>query len=167
MGPVSASISIDAPRERVFEFLCDLANRPSFTDGFMEEFRLERVDSSGVGAAARFKVELLASDMWMETVIEGMEPPHRIYERGRGGRVDRIPARTVWELTEGPGETTEVRLTHWTEPSHAIDRIKELLGAGRWWRRRWSRALRHLKDLLESDRPVDRVHIGGRDRIPT
>jgi uncharacterized protein YndB with AHSA1/START domain len=168
MHPVSASASIDAPRERVFEFLSDLANRPAFTDHFMREFRLERLASSGVGAAARFEVKPPpGTSMWMETVIEGIEPPYRIYERGHGGRLDRIPARTAWELTEGPGETTEVTLTHWTEPSHAVDRMREKLGAARWWRRRWSRALRRLKETLESDRPVERVNIGGVDRVPT
>jgi uncharacterized protein YndB with AHSA1/START domain len=168
MHPVSASISIDAPRERVFEFLFDLANRPAFTDHFMHEFRLERLDSSGVGAAARFEVSPPPGmSMWMETVIEGFEPAYRIYEQGRGGRSDRIPTRTAWELTEGPGETTEVTLTHWTEPAHVIDRMRERLGAARWWRRRWSRALRRLKEVLESDLPVERVHIGGVDRVPT
>ncbi len=167
MRPVSATITIDAPRERVFEFLSDLANRPAFTDHFMSEFRLERVASSGVGAASRFRVRPPGGRMWMESVIEGMEPPHRIYERGRGGRSDRIPARTAWELTEGPGETTRVTVMHWTEPSHRIDRLKEWLGAARWWRRRWGRALRHLKDVLESGRPIERVHIGGVDRVAT
>ena len=79
MGPVSTSITVDAPRERVFGFLLDLANRPAFTDHFMSELRLERVDSSGVGAAARFRVHPPAARMWMETVIEGAErPQHQV-----------------------------------------------------------------------------------------
>jgi uncharacterized protein YndB with AHSA1/START domain len=167
MRPISASISIDAPREHVFEFLCDLANRPAFSDHFMREFRLERLESSGIGAAARFKVNPPPGKaMWLETVIEGVEPAYRIYEHGRGGRSDRIPVSTSWELTEGPGETTDVTLTHSTEPSNPVDRIREGLGARRWWRRRWARALRHLKQALESDRPVERVHVGGGDRVP-
>ena len=86
---------IDAPRERVFAFLCDLANRPAFTDHFIAEFRLERLESSGVGAAARMRIE--GSLKWMETVIDEVEPPYRIRERGAGGRWDRVPATTVWE----------------------------------------------------------------------
>ena len=50
MGPISVKTLIDAPRERVYEFLCDLANRPSFTDHFVSEFRLERLESSPAGS---------------------------------------------------------------------------------------------------------------------
>jgi hypothetical protein len=164
MGPISASISMDLERERAFEFLSDLANRQGFTDHFIEQLRLERLPSTGIGAAARFRTGPRRARMWMETVIEELEAPHRIYERGRGGRIDRIPIFTVWELIERPGPTTEVRLIFWTEASHPMDRLKEL-GAGRWYRRRWDRALRRLKELLESGRPVERVGVAGGDRV--
>jgi uncharacterized protein YndB with AHSA1/START domain len=167
MLPVSTRISIDSPRERVFAFVSELANRPAFTDHFIEGYHLERIPSSGVGAAARFRVGPPAFRVWMETVIEALEPPHRILESGRGGRGDRVPVFTAWELLTGPGSTTDVSVTFWTEPSHPLDRIKERLGARRWYRRRWSRALRRLKDTLESGRPIEPVAIAGEDRIPT
>jgi uncharacterized protein YndB with AHSA1/START domain len=166
MGPVSASVAIELPRERVFEFLSDLANRAAFTDHFIEDLRLQRISSSGVGATARFRVEPPGARLWMETVIEELDPPHRIFERGRGGRLDRIPVFTVWELLSGPGARSEVRLSFWTEPSHPLDRLRERLGAERWYRRGWSRALERLKDVLESGRPVDRVGVAGEDQIP-
>ena len=56
MGPVSAEITIDAPRERVFEVLADLSNRPAFCDHFQHSFRLQRIDPVGIGAAARFEL---------------------------------------------------------------------------------------------------------------
>ena len=166
MGPISASIVIDQPRERVFDFLWDLANRESFTAHFVSELRLERLDSSGVGAAARFRIDLPLADMWMETVIEDADRPHRIYERGRTGRTDRIPVSTVWELVAGPGGATELRLTFWTEPSHPLDRLREMLGAARWYRRQWRRALRRLRELLESGASVQRIGVAGEDRVP-
>jgi hypothetical protein len=166
MGPVSANIAIDLPRERVFDFVSDLANRPGFTDHFIQEMRLERLPSSGVGAAARFRVEPPLSTLWMETVIEEVERPYRIFERGRTGRFDRIPAFTVWELIAAPGARTEVALHFWTEPSHPGDRLRERFGAERWYRRQWSRALERLKDVLESGRQVERVAVAGADRIP-
>jgi uncharacterized protein YndB with AHSA1/START domain len=166
MGPVSASIAIDVPRERVFEFLRDLANRPAFTDHFIEDLRLQRIPSTGVGATARFRVDPPGPALWMETVIEELEPPHRIFERGRGGRLDRIPLFTVWELLAGPGTRSEVRLSFWTEPTHPLDKLRERLGAERWYRRGWSRALERLKDLLESGREFERVGVAGEDRMP-
>lgn len=167
MDPVTVTITIDQRRERVFAFLSDLANRPAFTDHFIEELHLERIPSTGVGAAARYRVRPPATRLWMETVIEELEVPHRIAERGRGGRIDRIPAFTVWELRAGPASTTEVSLTFWTEPSNPLDRLRERLGARRWYRRRWRRALRRLKQTLETGRGVEPVAIAGEDRIPT
>jgi uncharacterized protein YndB with AHSA1/START domain len=166
MHPVTARTSIDAPRERVFEFLSELANRPAFTDHFISEYRLQRIPSSGVGAAARFRVDR-PGPVWMEMVIAELDPPHRILEHGRGGRGDRIPMFTAWELVEGPGTTTEASVTFWTEPSHPVDRIRESFGTHRRYRRQWSRALRRLKEALETGRPIEPIAIAGEDRIPT
>jgi hypothetical protein len=164
MGPISATKAIDARREVVFDFLCDLANRPAFTDHFASQFRLERLESSGVGAAARMRIE--KAGLWMETVIEEILPPHRILERGKGGRLDRIPILTVWELVEGPGaETCEVTVSFWSEPAHPLDRLRERLGGERFYRRQWSLALSRLKELIESGEPARRVVVAGAERI--
>jgi uncharacterized protein YndB with AHSA1/START domain len=166
MGPISVKTPIDAPRERVYELLCDLANRPAFTDHFMSQFRLQRLESSGVGAAARFRIS--QPGVWMETVIEEVSPPHRILERGKGGRLDRIPFLTAWELVEGPGANAcEVTVSFWSEPSHPLDRLRERLGAERFYRRQWSIALSRLKELIESGLPVRRVAVAGAERIAT
>jgi uncharacterized protein YndB with AHSA1/START domain len=165
MGPISVSTMIDAPRERVFEVLVDLANRPAFTDHFIAELRLERIESSGVGAAARMRVR--GRGTWMETVIDEVSPPHRIHERGRGGRLDRIPMATLWELVEGPAASTcVVRITFVTEPEQLLDRLRERLGAERFYRRSWATALSRLKDLIEAEGPVARVVVAGGARLP-
>ncbi|HWO84579.1 MAG TPA: hypothetical protein VNM38_12440, partial [Solirubrobacterales bacterium] len=100
MGPLSAEIEIDAPREEVFAALVDLAARPAFTDHFLTDFHLTRIDGSGVGAGARFRVEAPLRKVWMDTAIVEVEEPFRVIEEGRGGRGNRIPNHTVWELTE-------------------------------------------------------------------
>jgi uncharacterized protein YndB with AHSA1/START domain len=165
MGPVSVKQMIDAPRARVFELVADLANRPAFTDHFIDEFRLERLESSGVGAAARMRVR--RPRMWMETVIEEVAHPHRIRERGRGGRFDRVPVAALWELVEGPSASScEVTLTFSTEPRHPLDRLREGFRAERLYRRNWSVALRRLKDIVESGAPVERVVVAGGARLP-
>ena len=102
MGPISAEVEIDVPRERAFELIGDLAARPSFTDHFLSDFHLTRIESAGVGAGARFRVEAPLRSIWMDTTIVELEEPHRIVEHGQGGRVNRIRANTVWELTGGP-----------------------------------------------------------------
>ena len=165
MGPVSVTKAIDAPRERVFDYVCDLANRPSFTDHFLRDYRLERFESAGVGAAARMRVR--RPRLWMETGIVEAARPYRIMERGKGGRLDRIAIRTGWEIVEGPSPaTSQVTLLFGTDPTHPVDRIRELRWGERFYRRQWSTALSRLKDVLESGRQGDRVVIAGGARLP-
>lgn len=153
--PISLTATVDAPRERVFDFLCDLARRPAWTDHFISDFRLERIESAGQGAAARFRVGA-PRIRFADTTIADAERPHRVAEIGHGGRLNRVTLRTVWELTEGPGAVTTVNLSFWTEPSAR---------GGRWWRRRWKKALRRLAAAIESGEPAgDALVVAGGNR---
>lgn len=168
MGPVSAEIEIDVPREQVFATLADLSLRPAFTDHFLTDFRLTRIDPVGVGAGARFCATGPLRKVWMDTTIVALEPPFRVIEEGRGGRTNRIPTHTVWELKEGPGNLTAVRVSHWTEPPH-LDRGFELLSATSVSQvRGWRQALRRLRDNLESDQSAaERIAVAGGNRYAT
>jgi uncharacterized protein YndB with AHSA1/START domain len=169
VGPISLTTTIDAPRERVFDLIVDLGRRPAWTDHFLSDYRLERIAAAGEGAAARFRVDAPAGIRYMETVIAEAARPYRVVESGRGGRLDRIPCRTLWELREGPGEEmTTLVLTFSTEPTAIVDRLREL-GRGGWWRRRWKRALRRLRELIESgsEDTTPRAAVAGADRVPT
>jgi uncharacterized protein YndB with AHSA1/START domain len=165
MGPVVASIPIDVPRERAFSFVADLANRPAFMGRFLKEFRLQRLQSTGIGATARFRVR--ERGLWMETVIEELEPPYRIIERGRAGRLGRMPVSTAWELTEAGVDGCEVRVIHWTEPTHRGDRMAEKVpGVERFYRRALAGSLAELKELLESGAEPAGVGVAGGDLVP-
>jgi uncharacterized protein YndB with AHSA1/START domain len=169
MGPTAAEIEIDVPRERAFALIGDLSLRPSFTDHFLSNFHLTRIEPTGVGAGARFRVEAPLRKIWMDTTITELEPPHKIVERGLGGRTNRVRTRTVWELTEGPGALTTVRVAHWSEPTNPVDRALEVLSAGSFWQERgWREALRRLRDLLEAEAAVpERVGVAGGNRHAT
>jgi hypothetical protein len=165
MRPVLASALIDVPRARVFDLLCDLSVRPSFTDHFLVDFRLERLDPVGVGAAARFRIR--ESGRWLDTVIEEAERPHLIRERGSGGRLNRVPAFTVWELSEGVSHhSCEVSVAFWTEPQNAFDKLRELGGSSRHFRRDWKRALIRLREIAETGGPLQRVEVAGAALAP-
>lgn len=169
MGPVSAELEIDAPRERIFGFVADLANRESFTDHFISGLRLTRIESTGVGASARFRFTLPLHRVWVDSVIVALSEPHRITEAGRGGRYNRIPVHTVWEFEPGTGPMTNVRVTYWTERTHPVDRLKEkLVGASFRYERNWRTALRRLRDLIEAEGAgASRVGVGGGNRYAT
>src|SRR3954447_25839067 len=152
MGPVTAEIDIDVPRAEAFAAISDLPRRPSFTDHFLDEFHLTRLESTGVGAGARFRIRLPLRSFRMDTVIEELEPPFKLVERGKGGRVNRIPATTVWEGLDAPGGLATVRVSQWTRPTNPIDRALEVLsGNARFLERGWRETLRRLRDQLESD----------------
>lgn len=161
MGPVTATISIDAPRERVFEAVADLANRPAFCDHFVRDYHLQRLESRGIGAAARYRVEAPRFPIWLETVITELDPPYRVVERGHGSRADRMALGTAWELVDGPGPTTEVEVAFWLDTENAFDAAKSRLGAERWYRKQWRTALRRLRDMLEAGEPIEPVRVAG------
>jgi uncharacterized protein YndB with AHSA1/START domain len=151
MGPVTAEIDIDVPRGEAFAAISDLALRPAFTDHFLDEFHLTRIESSGIGAGARFRIRSPLRSFRMDTVIEELEPPFKLVEHGNGGRVNRIPTITVWEVLEAPGGLATVRVSQWTRPTNPIDRALEVLsGNARSLERGWREALRRLRDQLES-----------------
>jgi uncharacterized protein YndB with AHSA1/START domain len=163
MGPVSAEVEIDVPRERVFGAVGDLALRPGFTDHFISGFRLTRLESRGVGAGARFRLDLAPRRVWMDTTIVESELPHSVVERGRGGRSNRIPSTTVWEILEGAGPLVLLRVSFWTEPPNILDAaLEKLSGAAMRLERDWRRALQRLRDQLEAEvAPPERVGVAG------
>jgi hypothetical protein len=166
MRPISVSTQVDAPRERAFDFICDLSRRPAWVDHFARDYRLERYEPSGLGAAARFRVGAPGGIAFMETEIAEADRPLRIVERGRGGRWNRIPIHTIWELTPGPGAVTTITLSFWTEPPDRFGRLREW-GRSGWWRRRWKRAMRRLREAVESGgEGVEPVRVAGGAHLP-
>ena len=165
MRPVSVTTRIAAPRERVYPLIADLSARPAFTDHFMRDLRLQRVDPAGVGASVRFKLSAPRAEIWMESVITEAEEPFRVTETGRGGRLDRIPIHTVWELAPGPGESTEVTVTFSIEPVSAADKLKYAIVRAGWYRRAFKRALARLREIAETGAEPERVGVGGQSRL--
>ena len=167
MRPVSATTVIDVPRERVFDFVGDLANRESFTRGFIDQLRLERLPSSGVGAAARFYVNGRGIAMWMETVVEEADAPAPDL-RARARRPDR-PDRRVHGLGAGRRARRRDRgHGHRSGRSRRIrwDRFREKFGHARRFRRRWRSAVEQLRDVLESGAAIEPVRVAGEPRLP-
>jgi uncharacterized protein YndB with AHSA1/START domain len=150
MDPVSVSVIIDAPREQVFDYLQDIANHPEFTDHYLVDWHLTRIDSVGLGAGARFRVKAPGNRFsWGDVTFAEVQRPYRIVEVGRTGKTNRVRTLGVYDLAQGAGGTTRVRFTLETQPATLSDRIMEGLGARGWCRRKNARAMRRLREIVE------------------
>jgi uncharacterized protein YndB with AHSA1/START domain len=145
---VTVSTVISAPREQVFDFVCDLASRPAFTDHFMRDYRLARVDPVGAGAAARFQLRAPLAKEYAELQITEADRPRRIVEEIRVGRRGRNRSVALYDFIVEGGGTTRVELTTYSEPATPIDRLKEI-GAAGWMRRQTRKALDRLRMIFE------------------
>ena len=152
MDPITVSTVISAPREQVFDYLADIANHAEFTDHYLVDWHLTRIDSVGRGAGARFRVKAPAPGnrfSWGDATFVEVERPHRIVEAGRTGKNNRIRTLGTYELSQGASGTTRVRFTLETAPVTLSDRLMESLGARGWTKRKNARAMRRLRAIIE------------------
>jgi uncharacterized protein YndB with AHSA1/START domain len=164
--PFTVSTTIARPREQIYEYLADVANHPEFTDHYMVDWHLTRIDSYGAGAGARFRIKApLQRFSWADFAFAEMQPPFRIVERGRGGKYNRIRMLGTYTLSPGPGGTTKVQYTYETEPSQLSDKLMETFGGRSWSRRKAAKAMRRLRNILEDGRDRgERVTVSADDR---
>ena len=162
MREVSVSAIISAPREEVFDFVADLAARPSFTEHFMKDYRLARVQPVGVGAAARFKLDAPLANEYAELTITKADRPRQIVEEIRYGRRGRNRSVAVYDFSRESANVTRVEFRTVSEPATIVDRLKEI-GAAGWIRRKTSRSLDRLRMVFEEpDRvKMERATIAG------
>jgi uncharacterized protein YndB with AHSA1/START domain len=159
---VRVHTTITAAREPLFDLVADLGARPAWTDHYLKDYRLARVNPYGAGAAARFRIHAPLAKEWAELTIVEADRPRRIVEEVRYGRRGRNRALAVYEFVPEPGGATRVELTTWGEPATIVDRLKEA-GAAGWVRRKTKKALQRLRRIFEepSQEPLPRVTIAG------
>ncbi len=84
VDPFTVSTNISLSREQVFDYLADIANHAEFTDHYLVDWHLTRIDSRGEGAGARFRIKApLARFAWADFTLAELQPPFKIVERGR------------------------------------------------------------------------------------
>jgi uncharacterized protein YndB with AHSA1/START domain len=149
----TVTVTVDLPRERVFDYLADIANHAEFSADYVSEFRLERIESAGVGAAARKRLDFPLGKVWAESAITELERPHVIRLAGSMGRLGRIATEEVYTLTQPGQQMTRVEYSFSAARGAPADRFRELLGFRAWLRSRSRRALQRLAQGLEQDRP--------------
>lgn len=134
----------------MFDYLQDIANHGEFTDHYLVDWHLTRIDSVGLGAGARFRVKAPGNRFsWADVTFAEVDRPYRIVEVGRTGKENRIRTLGVYELAPGAAGTTRVRFTLETVPATLSDRLMEALGARGWMKRKNKRAMHRLRAILE------------------
>ena len=168
MDPITVEVVIARPREEIYEYLADIANHAEFNDHFMVDWRLTREDTYGYGAGARYRLKApLNRFAWGDATIIEADRPRKIAEAGRTGKYNRIRTLGVYELEPAAGGSTRVTFTLLTEPAKLSDRIMESFGAHGWMKRKLSKSMRRLRDILEEGRARGtRPSIAGGPRKP-
>ncbi len=153
MDTITVSTTISKPRELVYEYLADIANHAEFTDHYLVDWHLTRIDPYGAGAGARFRIKApLSRFAWADFTFAEMQPPYRIVEKGRGGKYNRIRMLGTYSLTPGPGDTTKVEYSLETVPVMLSDKLMEAFGGRAWSRRQAAKSMRRLRMILEEGR---------------
>jgi hypothetical protein len=137
----------------VFEYLADIANHAEFTDHYLVDWHLTRIETYGTGAGARFRIKApLNRFAWADVTLAELQPPFRIVEHGRGGKYNRIRMLGTYTLSPGPSGTTKVEYTLETVPSQLSDKLMDTFGGRSWSRRKAAKAMRRLRSILEENR---------------
>ena len=162
MREVSVHTVISAPREEVFDFVSDLAGRPAWTDHYMHDYRLARINAVGEGAAARFRLRLPFGREYAELSVAEFDRPRRIVEQLAVGRRGRNRSVAVFDVTREASAVTRVELTTYAEPATFVDRIKEF-GAASYMRRQTRKQLDRLRMIFEEPpkEPLRRASVAG------
>ena len=148
MRQVTVEAHISASREEIFDFVADLAARPAYTDHYLDDYRLARVNAYGQGAAARFVLHAPFAKEYAELEITEADRPRRIVERVRVGRLGRSHSLAVYEFASEAGGVCHVELTTYSVPGTLVDALKQM-GAPRWIRRQTKTALERLRLIFE------------------
>lgn len=149
VDPVTTTVLIGRARSEVFDYLADIANHPEFTDHYMVDWRLTRIDSVGSGAGGRFRITAPGRFNWADLTLVEVDSPHLIVAAGRGGKYNRTRLLISFTLTEQSSSMTRVEMVTEIESAMPSDRIARSLGGHGWHKRKGAKAMRRLRSILE------------------
>ena len=151
MDPVELSITIARPREEVFEYLADIANHPEFTDHYLKEWRLTRVDSYGRGAGARFRIDAPLNRFgWGDLTF--VEVERAAQDRRRRPRRQVQPHQDLASWTLEPAPAAARASSSCSRPSRRCRPTdRRVLRHPRLVQAQVGKALRRLRSILEDN----------------
>ena len=146
MKPIKVSVTVDRPRDEVYEYLDVLANHEPFLDHFLVDWSFQG-PARGVGARARARTDAPGGQDWTEFEVLSAEPGREIVEEGVGAGGKRR-TRGTYRLGERPGGGTSIEFElEWVEASRA-ERVASPLTRA-FIKRTNSKAMRRLAKILD------------------
>jgi carbon monoxide dehydrogenase subunit G len=121
MKPITVSVDVDQPRERVFAFLDVMRNHERFTDHMLTDWRYAG-PASGVGSTARVRTKVAgkSDSLLIETVSRSAPTEIVEHNTGAGGR---RRASGTYVLETLPGGGTRVSFTYAWREAPASERL--------------------------------------------
>src|SRR5919202_3401032 len=105
-APVTVSIDVPQPREKVYDFLDVMANHEPFTDHLLRDWELSG-PARGVGSRARVHVRAFGVSDVVDIEVVDAEAPIRIVERNVAAKAGRTGQGT-YTLQPSPSGGTRI-----------------------------------------------------------
>jgi len=151
--PVALDTHIAAPREEVFDFVADIAARPSWNDHFQSEFHLTRPRTATKGSAARYRTNPpFQRQLYTDLAIVELDRPRRLVEEGVQGKLNRGRVQIVWDFEQEGPALTHVQFEMRAEAGSRLQGTAQALGARGYYKRQYATALERLRIIFE-ERP--------------
>ena len=122
MAKVERSITVDAPVEKVFDYILDPSNEPEFIPSTLQVSDVTRTEQ-GVGTHFRWAYKLVGMRMEGETTFTECVPNKRLVSESRGG------IASTWTYTFEPqGDRTRMTtVIEYTIPIPVLGKVAEAL----------------------------------------
>jgi uncharacterized protein YndB with AHSA1/START domain len=145
--PVTVTVDVPQPRERVYDFLDVMANHEAFTDHLMRDWELSGPER-GVGSKARVHTKAFGMTDVVDIEVVEAEAPARIVERNVAAKAGRTGQGT-YVLEELPSGGTRITFEYRWIVTPTVDKLTAPL-ARSFIRRTNETAMRRLAEQLGS-----------------
>jgi uncharacterized protein YndB with AHSA1/START domain len=145
--PVTVSIDVPQPRDRVYDFLDVMANHEAFTDHLLRDWTVSGPER-GVGSKARVQVKALGVSDVVDIEVIAAEAPRSIVERNVAEKAGRT-AEGTYRLEPRADGGTRIEFEYRWIVTPLADRLTAPL-ARAFIRRTNETAMRRLAQRLAS-----------------
>ena len=141
MKPIVATITIERPRDELYDLIVDLRNHEAWTDHML-------VDWSGTPERVRVRSAVPGPKDWLDIQTTSVTPPSETVERTTGAKGKRVSYGTYRLREDGPSRT-EVEFELRIETMPRRERILSPV-LRPWLQRVNDKAMARLKEHAES-----------------